>query len=366
MSCVEAHAAEPHVVPFGSLPPSPSQRRIPKGSQRRLAFVLGGLLLGCGGASAPPLSLVPDEDLSEARQAAPDLVVEVDRAEELALAAQREGDDEAAEDYATLSRLFAEAALLETERQQLEGQVLGLQERLEQTAGEAAALEAQRAELDAQLGRRRAAALARQEARAAFERAERDEERRVRRRSGENAIMHRRAALTLLRRARILAAAAGALGANENAVLLVQDEALQAERQGDPTEALRAASAIHRRALELLGQARSAHPVSSSATQALLEMATERGVEAEVSEGGVLLQGELQNGRRFNTGRVRALADLLLAHPHGPVVLQGSQRTTQSLLRQLGGVGVARERLQAGEGEGLSVLLPAYGESSAP
>jgi len=318
------------------------------------------VILGCGAASSGgALRGMPEpESLATAREDAPDLVVAGDRARARAEEALAAADDDAAEDHATRARLLYDAAVVEAERVAMERARLELEMEIEAQTVAAADAERARAEVDAERGRLRAAEVAEDQARMAFAQAERDEERRARRRRSETNVAHRQASNALFARARLVLAAARAMGADEAAVAEVQAQ-LEAER--DPTESVAAADAAHRAALVLLGEARAAHPVTDEARASLRAAALERELEVEMLPTGLAVRGDVMVGRRVSPGRASALAQLVIAHPHGPVQVHGSARERRALIAALRAREVEAARLVEGDGSRLELVFVGYG-----
>lgn len=317
-------------------------------------------LLGCGGAAAT-LELGPlfEEDALEAARAdAPDLVARAEHARADAEAAEEAGDEAAAQDWATRARLLAEAASVEAERVRMDRARLEAVRAEEEATREAARAEAARAELEAAERRAQARAVAEAQMRAAFARAEEDERRRARRRQASVDRGHREAAAALRGRATLVLAAARAMGAPTEEADAIAAR-IEAAAGSEPEALVQAADAAHAEALALLGRMRAERPVGPEARTALIEALGERGLEPSAEESGLVVRGAWMRGRRPDPGRVSTLAELLAAHPHGPVELRGpgADRLEAALVE----AGVDADRLRTGPREGdLRVVFLAY------
>lgn len=316
-------------------------------------------VLACGGpvASSGIGDLLDQDVVARARVSAPDLVAEAESAAADARDAERSGDSEAASDHATRARLLLEAALVEAERIALDEERLEAETRAEGHAAIAARIEGERAARAAEEARGRAASLARREAARAFATAETDENRRLRRRSGAVAVAHRQASRALLERASLLAAAARALGAEPDTVNALEERILAASAIVDPTEAMHAADQAHQDAMQLLGAARAEAPVTAEMRRGLLSMLEERELEASASADGVIVLVE--------PSRAPVLAQVLLAHPQGPVVVSGARLETRRFADALVAAGMSAERVAVhADGGELRVLVTGYGDAT--
>ncbi len=321
------------------------------------AILASELLAGCGGTSPPPLRLnevFGSARVAVARREAPDLYARAELARREAERAQARGDREAAQDHATRARLLLEAAIVEAERIALEGERLEALRIADEAATAAAAAEQARHELERERVHARAAALARAQMQEAWAQAAQEEARRFRRRSAELTAARRRAALALRDRARLVLAAARALGAD--AAQVEQVAATLPRPDGDPAQALEQAEQAYRAALAVLGAARATHPVDEAVRASFLADAREHGFDAELRPEAAVLSLP----RRPTTAQLRALAALTAAYPHGPLRLRGP--SASSLRARLVTAGVPSERLEVVRGsQKLELALPAYG-----
>jgi hypothetical protein len=352
---------------------------------------------GCG-PSLPGVEALRREleasGLEQARPNAPDLV---DAANDAAAAAERAeaaGDLTAARDHSTRARLLADAALAERERVaaehervELEGRALELEDEIVRNEREARAIEEDAA-------RTAAVRAAREELARAFAVAEIDEA--TTRRSGRVSLADepemRRAAIAIRERARILAAAAAAMGADAASVENVETLATRSASTAGPLESLSIAEDAYRAARAALGAARRARPgptveeiaaaVEAAETDGFRAVRLERGLGIEATD--VFRPGSARPGTA-GAGRIARLAALLASHPHGAVTIEvdvaGSGEGATRLARDRGewarralvDAGVPAERVthrppdatmpSPDPGERLRVVLVAY---SAP
>lgn len=317
----------------------------------RLALLVS-LAVACGGAPTAGMRLAFEEaDVARAERA-PDLLARAREARERAEAVAAAGDDDAAADHATEARLWLRAALVEVDRLELEAARLDDEREEEAAAQRLAQTQSERRAREATLGRERAAAVAREQMELAFVAAEARETRR----QDPGAMDPLAAARAFLDRARLLTAAARALGApaESTAALLATLEAAPTTRDGN--QALREALGLHRQALTLLGDARAESPVTPAVIASFVESARERGLEISLTPDGAFVS--------LDRNDVSKMADLVREFPHGPVRLQGrgARRFHGALGRE---EGVRRGRLSSDESAGeLSAQLPAYGTSA--
>ena len=305
-------------------------------------------LTACATSSVAGVEIAFEEaDVSRAERA-PDLLTRARSARDRALAAADAGDDAAAGDYATEARLWLQAALVEADRLELEEARLADEADEEALGQELAETRAERRARETEVGRERAAEVAREQMELAFAAAEARETRRP---SPMDPVV---AAGAFRTRARLLVAAAAALGAPVAEVnrLLEALEDTEGGRSGD--RALREALGLHRKALELLGRSRSRSVVTAAVVGSLVEAATERGLDVSITPDGAFVT----LGRNDES----KMADLLRQFPHGPAKIsgRGARRLASSLVR-----GAAdAERLQIDESaDPLSIQLPAYGSN---
>ena len=228
---------------------------------RGLAIVIVAACVACGGAPRASTTLAADLDaldLDAASQRAPDLAASARSAAADARAADDRGDPAAAADAATLSRLYAQAAVDESERLSAsEARLLAEREMLEAET-ELHAIESARAGSTTELARLAAARTAREEGARALARAEIDEARpgRARQDSLSDAGEMRQAARAIRDRARLLSSAATTLGAASSSD--VEELIAQSESATAPLEAVRLADRAHGAARARLAAARRA------------------------------------------------------------------------------------------------------------
>jgi len=340
----------------------------------RLACAVCALLLACGGAEHPATRLLADRfaapGVARARRAAPDLVAAAEQARSTAEAARARGDTDAERDATTCARLYLEAALIEARRAD-EERARAAAERAAQAANEAAHNdETARLDIEETTTRRAAALVAETELARALARAQASEPRRGARLPSGDVEDARTAARALARRARLLLAAAVALGATEaetrpaEAQLTAYQAALAPHARGaEPqiADALAAADAARRAAERVLGAARARLGAPGpEAVAALVETARIAGVTAQLGERGVIVYAEAFRGTASapDARAVGALATVLRSHPTGPVLveLEGSRdaagarlartRATR-LVQALTAAGIPASRLTA-------------------
>lgn len=314
------------------------------------------LVLGWGGCG-PHVRHAADvrRDLSamgieEARVSAPDLVAAAYRAADEAERAFERGDLDASADHATRARLEAiaalaehERALAEHERASLESETTLLEERAVQDETATRAIEAE-------IARTRAARAAREELQRALELAERDEAHPVRRARVsivDDAEM-RRAALAIRERARLLAAAASAMGAETIVLARAEELAGLSAGTSSPRQALELAEQAHEAARDALASARRTRPAPTREEIAsLLEAARESGLSVMRFERGLgvevgpVFRGSTSQPLPGSERRLARIASLLRMHPHGPIAIEVD----------VPGMGTAATRLSRARGE---------------
>jgi len=292
------------------------------------SLVLALVLVGCGGASHASGTLHADLEalhLDAAAERAPDLVAAARAAEADVRADEARGDVPAAEDDATLARLYGQAAIEEAARLTIEAQ------RFEAERAEIAA----ETELNglvqaattsaADLARLVAARTAREEGARSLARAEVDEARpaRARHDSLDDAGEMRSAAGAIRDRARLLSAAAVALGAAPSTT--VDDLIARSSAASTPIEQVRLADAAHAAARAALAAARRARPsVDPARVASLIEAAESEGFHTIRLERGVGIEldgafdGTTTRLSRTGVGRLARLAALVASYPDGP------------------------------------------------
>ncbi len=318
---------------------------------RWLALVV---VAACGGASVQtdPSTLFDPEGLEAARREAPDLVAQAERAANEARAAEADGDTEAAQDHATRARLLYQAAVVESERAAIDRERLEASQTAEEATQAAVRADEQRAAIEIQAQRANAAEVARAQMQRAFAQAEEDEGRRLRRRSAEVDRARTEAAAALRERTRLVLSAARALGANAEAI-----DAVNIPTGGTPIEQIQRANTAHAQALEVLGAARTAHPVDEASRESLLAAVRERSLQARLEPRGIVIDG-------VTTARGSVLAQLVAAHPHGPVEVRGRGAARLAGTLRRGGAG-DRVQTHAAQSD-LEVVFVGYGNTDAP
>ncbi len=307
------------------------------------------LLVACATSSTAGIEVAFEAADVDRAERAPDLLLRAQRARELALAAAERGDEAAAGDHATEARLWLQAALVEADRLELEEARLADEAQEETLAQELADTRSERRAREAEIGRERAADVAREQMELAFAAAEARENRRP------SPMDPATAARAFQGRARLLAAAARALGAPTERVGELLEALLELGTVRDGQRALREALTLYRRALVLLGEARASSPVTPAVVASLVASGRERGLEVSVTPDGAFVT----LGRNDES----KVADLLREFPHGPARLagRGARRLGTTLVR----ADLPEGRLEIDEGpDALSVQLPAYGASA--
>jgi hypothetical protein len=344
------------------------------------AVVLATALPACRTGPQPTAhleTLFSDEGARAARARAPDLYARAQRARREAEAAERAGDPQAASDHATRARLLLSAAEAEAERIAAENERLEAEQTEQAALSQARRNERTRAEIEAAVERELAARVAREQADKAFEVADEDERRG--RRGRRSKAEYRAAAQFLTERTRLVLSAARALGAPGDAIARVEDMVRRARRVDDPTERIAAADRALMEARAVLGQARAAgQRPSEDEVASLLAAAHELGMDASRIDHGLALEADVfagARGTRLQAARVRRLAALLRAHPHGPIRIEvahdrargaerRARRRADALAKALEQEKVEADRLQpvAAEADGFRVriVLPAY------
>ncbi|MGE0785033.1 MAG: hypothetical protein AB7S26_05040 [Sandaracinaceae bacterium] len=301
---------------------------------RALALVV---LLGACGAGGPRVSRdLRDElgsaEVREARERAPELILEAESALDAADEAEGRGDLAAAEDRATEARLYLEAARNEAARAEDEAARRALEVETGRVLAQARRDEEAREEVSRELARRAAARTADEEASAALEQAIVEEGTGSRRRRVglDDAAAMRRGAAAIRERARLALASAEALGASADALERTQTSLRESESSQDPVRALELADRAYASATAALGAARGASETTGAdRARALMEMAEREGLDAFATPLGVVVEasGVLGAGASLPRGaapRIERLARLLTAFPRGPVQVQVS------------------------------------------
>jgi hypothetical protein len=234
-----------------------------------------------------------------------------------------------ADEHASRARAWAEVDLREREVVTLEEQLGRLEAELLTTEAEASAAEHEAADRRAQSVAVADARAAEDELARALARAEADESapRRARRVGLADGPVVRRMADVLADRARVLLAAAGSMGASPELVAATREVLESIESVDDPSARLVAADRAHGLARQALADAR--HRLGPSPRdeeiasleealdgQGFTALRDEHGLGARVTD---LFQGTgLSPSAR---GRLRHLAEIVMSHPAGPIVL---------------------------------------------
>lgn len=329
------------------------------GSSR--VFLLGlGLLLGCTQArsrSEVSTAMFSTKAARRAETMVPDLHSQAKQAHQAAQQAHVAGDGAAAADHETRARLWLAAAVVEAERIEIERRRLRVLRQSEEFAGLAQHMEQSRWDADDEAEREAAAKIATQEAERAYAEAARAESKRASRgkKGGKGAgETYRQAQRFFAERARLLAAAATAMGASVHEADAVAESARRAESKKDESgleEALRA----YQRAQVLLGRVRAqrARPTLDEAAALRREAKEARFQVEQYDEGLVVRIPSLWRGGALDRESVRRMASLILAHPHGLVRLalgaEGGASRTESLKAALTTSGVDAKRLRFAE-----------------
>jgi hypothetical protein len=245
-----------------------------------------------------------------AREYAPDLYSQADRAWAQAGEAQRRKDEQAADDHRTAARLWLAAAATEAERVQLDRRRDQLRAEEERWAKQLARDQKASAVVARDISRYEARAVALREA-------------------------ERLAALTegrtvsdetldaVLTRVRLNLALAKALGASDGQVLPVRERADLVARKRP--ESAKAAEALLLESEALIGQMRAQWPEPRpGASTELVETALLTGFSADRLGSGVLIRSErfFKSNGQVSSATVKRFHGLLTAFPHGPVACQ--------------------------------------------
>ncbi len=298
---------------------------------------------GCGGSPRSTDALQAELaalELDTAGAEAPDLVQAARAALEQARAAEARGDLVATSDFAVIARLTASTAVEESARIRLETETLETER--ETLDAEARVLAAERASSEAalELTRSAAARTAREAGAAALVRAELDEARpgRAAHLSLTQSAEVRAAATAIRARARLLRAAAVAMGATSPASL--EDLLARSEASHDHLEALALADRAHEAARGLLGDARRAAPgVDAARIASLVEAASSEGFHPITLERGTAIEldhvfdGASARPSAAGAARLGRLATLLSSYPDGAVLVEVDAATTADATR---------------------------------
>jgi len=312
---------------------------------RALFTALLFVTCACSGARPAPSSILENRfDTPEAQaaaEAAPDLYAAASRARRNAGRADAAGRRAVAEDHATRARILLDAAIAEAERLALEQERLDVEAREAETDLAHGRAVSRREEILAVVRRRESSRVAIEEARAAFEQAVEDEGRRYRGRSEERATLHREAAAVLARRAHLLIAAAEAEGADAEAVSPVSALLERADGTNDPARKLQLTEEAVRAAMVALGSARRQRDgPTADERAALVEAAAEAGFTVEQRDRGLtvvvpsVFRGSGAAPSAPGTRRLRRLAAMIQAHPHGAIQVFAHAQSGNSAARR--------------------------------
>lgn len=331
------------------------------------------LLNACGAGESPRSTMLREilasDDVTRARTHAPDLVAAAERAEADAQANSRRANAAAADDDATRARLYIAAALAETERAEADEARLALVRETDTLAQEALALETERLEIERESARLAASRAAGEELARALRQAEADEPRR-RNLVSSGARGGAGVAVALVRRARLDLAIALSLApptrdSDEAVALLARWDAM-AEQDA---QRLHVAEDVRLATERALGRARASteHP-SAEAIASLVRAAEEYQFVISVTPRGAVI--DIASDTATTQAR---LADLLLAFPTGPVLIDasGAPRRFDLVRDTLVRRGVPATRVQSANvgssarSGGLGVVLPGYAPTAA-
>jgi hypothetical protein len=332
-----------------------------------LAVVL--VVAACGASPHSTQALAAELEaagLLQARQDAPDLVALAEHALEAARDAELAGDEAVASDWATIARSYASAALSERERFALERERASLERERLELERHALALETEARTLEQTAERRDAVRVLERELLAAEQRAIEDEAspRRMRRLATGDAETARRAAAAIGERARLMAAAAVAMGASPT-LASERIEAPLAGHQGD----VAVADSAYRAARMLLAEARAGQETPSSAEgeQLLDEARLAELAPARTERGIVLSIASAFRGAALTASgatRVGLAARILVAHPHAGISIEASTPERAELVRRsLIAAGVTTPRIgtvQASAADELRIVVVGY------
>lgn len=273
-----------------------------------LCAAIGACAGSQGARTSDLLFSTPEADL--AREHAPDLYGQAELASAHALEAERQKDEPAADDYRTESRLWLAAAIVESERVQLDRRRAEFQGQEEHWAKQLARDQQAAAAVARDISRHEANAVALREAErlAAL---------------NESTTVSDATLDAVLARVRLNLALAQALGATDEQLLPLGERADLVARKRP--NAARVAESLLVESEILIGQTRADWPEPRpGASTALVETASVAGFAADRLGSAVLIR----SGRFFSpngqvsSATVRRFIGLLEAFPHGPVACQ--------------------------------------------
>ncbi len=339
------------------------------------------LCLACGARvprtrSALDAARLKKAALLHAKERAPELWRELEQAR--AAAAGAKDDAELRADQDAIARLWLEAAIAECERADLAAQRLVIEREIEGLYAAALRDQKRSTQLTDEAARKAAAAIARNEAMLALERAATIPSRRPKLdKQAESS-----AARALIGRAQLVIESARALGAQASA--LTEASALvdraSAALPAHSDQALDAADRALSQALIALGPMRASHgAVSQGDKQALVDDLQVLGARLTRGDQGLVAQIDDVQGVGGSSSataprRLARLCAVALAHPHGPVRFvvaaenpQTGARQAAALTQALSSAGCTGERfgvesraLGQASGRTLELLFLAY------
>lgn len=342
-------------------------------SDRISALLLAFLLSACGGGESPRETMLrqtmASTDVQRAREHAPDLVAQAERAHEQARAFERDGNLRAADDEETRARLLLAAALAETDRAISDEQRVIIENETSAQTQQAEHDEQERVEIEHENARMAASVAAREELARALDQATREEPRRRNLVSSSTAGSIA-AASAFARQAELDLATAIAIGAPAESADAAR-AALTRFRaaSASSSERIHAAAEARVAALEALGRARAILPAPSQETIAsLVEMAGRFGVAGSMTPRGFVVENV------GNAARAR-IVELATAFATGPLVIElrsppndrAAVRLADAFVDQLSAAGIARNRMtvitNSAEGQAsssIAVVFSAY------
>ncbi len=338
-----------------------------------VSALLVGLLVSCGGGRPEPVETIDqrldERELASARERAPDMVAAAERAREAASRAQEAGDVVAADDHATRARLLLAAAVAESDRIDAEQRRIASEARADVAEETVARDRAALARVEEETRRLLAARVAREVAAQTRAIAELDEARRYRASAAEREAMYAEASVALQKRARLVLAAAEALGTSAEDLEPARDLIDRARTARPASRAMQLSDDGNRAALRLLGEARARGDAPSAGeVGTLMEALRTAGFTVDQLDRGLAVTIESGNARA-SASRIRRFADIASAHPHGPLQVeatgaQAAQRGSR-IVTALTGAGIAEARVRAAPHDGagdprIDVVFVAY------
>lgn len=342
-------------------------------SDRVSALLTMLLLSACGGGESPRETMLRETmastDVQRAREHAPDLVAQAERAHEQARAFERDGNVSAADDEETRARLLLAAALAETDRAISDEQRVILENETSAQTQQAEHDEQERVEIEHENARMAASLAAREELARALNQATREEPRRRNLVSSSTA-GSMAAASAFARQAELDLATAVAIGAPAESADAVR-AALARFRAASASSSERVQAAAEARiaALSALGRARATLPAPTRETIAsLIEMADRFGLAGSMTPRGFVVE-------HIGNAASARIVELATAFATGPIIIESRSapndrvavRSAEAFLDLLSGAGIARDRMSlitnsvVGQGpSSIAVVFPAY------